>query len=66
MASVEPMWVSYEEAQKIVGLSRTTLYRACEAGHIKVARVGRSVRLERNSLLAYMQAAASEPIEGKR
>lgn len=66
MSTVEPIWVSYEEAQKIVGLSRTTLYRACEAGHIKVARVGRSVRLERNSLLNYMQRAAKEPIEGRR
>lgn len=48
-------WLSYEEARRLVGLSRTTLYRLVESGTVKGARVGRSVRINRVSLEKYME-----------
>ena len=48
-------WLSYEEARRVVGLSRTTLYRLVESGAVKGARIGRSVRINRASLKAYME-----------
>jgi len=48
-------WLSYEEARRLVGLSRTTLYRLVESGAVKGARIGRSVRISRVSLEAYME-----------
>ena len=48
-------WLSYEEARRLVGLSRTMLYRLVESGAVKGARIGRSVRISRVSLEAYME-----------
>jgi excisionase family DNA binding protein len=48
-------WISYEEARRLVGLSRTTLYRLVESGAVKGARIGRSVRINRASLEVYME-----------
>jgi excisionase family DNA binding protein len=44
-----------EAARRLVGSSRTTLYRLAKTGEIKVARIGRSVRLNRASLEEYME-----------
>jgi excisionase family DNA binding protein len=48
-------WLSYEEARCLVGLSRTTLYRLVESGAVRGARIGRSVRINRASLEAFMK-----------
>jgi excisionase family DNA binding protein len=48
-------WLSYEEAHRMVGLSRTTLYRLARSGEIRAAQIGRSVRLDRSSLEQFMQ-----------
>jgi excisionase family DNA binding protein len=58
---IEPMWVTYEEAQRLVGLGRTTLWRLVSAGEIKAARVGRAVRLNRRSLDEYLERHATQP-----
>ncbi len=47
-------WVTYKQAEEIAGLSRTTLRKLVEERTIKVKRVGRAVRINRESLDAYM------------
>jgi excisionase family DNA binding protein len=51
-------WISYAEATELVGLGRTTLWKLAGAGEIEVARVGRAVRINRQSLTAYMKRSA--------
>ena len=58
-----PTWVSYEEAGRLVGLGRTTLWRLVGAGEIEAAKVGRSVRLSRRSLEKFMERQADETKE---
>ncbi len=55
-------WITYEDAQRLTSLGRTTLWRICSAedSGIEVARVGRAVRINRSSLMAYMQHSAEE------
>ena len=55
---IEPKWITYEEAQRLVGLGHTTLWRLVKSGEIKSAQVGRAVRLSRHSVEAYMERAA--------
>ena len=57
---VKPKWISYEEARRLVGLGRTTLWRLASAGEIKTARVGRAVRINAASLEEYMERAAED------
>lgn len=57
---IEPEWITYEEAQRLVALGRTTLWRLVKSGEIRTARVGRSVRLNRRSLEDYFECEASE------
>ena len=51
-------WLTYAEAGALVGLSRVTLWKLIGAGEVKAARVGRAVRIDRQSLNAYMNRAA--------
>jgi hypothetical protein len=55
-------WVDYKQAQCLTSLGRTTLWRICSAedSGIEVARIGRAVRINRSSLMAYMQRSAEE------
>jgi excisionase family DNA binding protein len=55
-------WLTYEDAQSLTSLGRTTLWRICRAedSGIEVARVGRAVRISRSSLTAYMKRSAEE------
>ena len=57
---VAPRWITYEEAQRLTSLGRTTLWRICSADDsgIEVARVGRAVRISLPSLMAYMKRSA--------
>lgn len=57
-----PTWITYQEAQHLTSLGRTTLWRICRAedSEIEVAHVGRAVRINRASLLAYMKRSAEE------
>jgi excisionase family DNA binding protein len=59
-SSVSPSreWLSYAEAAELVGLGRTTLWKLAGAGELEVARVGRAVRINRESLTAYMKRSA--------
>ena len=51
-------WVSYPEAERYSGLSHTTLWRYVTTGHLKAARVGRSVRIHLPSLREFMERSA--------
>jgi excisionase family DNA binding protein len=53
-------WLSYAEAAALVGLGRTTLWKLAGAGELEVARVGRAVRINRESLTAYMKRSAGD------
>jgi excisionase family DNA binding protein len=55
---IKPEWITYEEAQRLTSLGRTTLWRIVKSGEVKTARVGRTVRLRRESLEDYMERAA--------
>ena len=48
-------WLTYKEAEQLVGLSRTTLWKLIGAGEIEHRKVGRAVRINRESLEAYMR-----------
>lgn len=60
-AEITHEWVTYREAEQIVGLSRTTLWKLIGAGEIECRCVGRAVRINRASLEAYMRRPA-EPL----
>ena len=47
--------LTYKEAEQLVGLSRTTLWKMISAGEIEHRKVGRAVRINRQSLEAYMK-----------
>ena len=48
-------WLTYKEAEKLVGLSRTTLWKLIGSGEIEHRKVGRAVRINRASLEEYMR-----------
>ncbi len=53
---VEPApYLTYAEVQRLYGLSRSTAWRAIKDGHLRAARVGRAVRINRESLDAFMR-----------
>lgn len=51
-------WLTYREAEQLVGLSRTTLWKLINSGEIEHRKVGRAVRINRESLEAYMRRDA--------
>ena len=53
-------WITYRQAEELSGLSRTTLWKLISAGDVEAARVGRAVRISRQSLEEYMQRATGE------
>ena len=57
-AEIVRNWLTYKEAEQLVGLSRTTLWKLISAGEIEHRRVGRAVRINRASLEAYMRDSA--------
>ena len=54
-SSVQKMWLSYPEARTYAGLGKTKLWEMIGAGEIKAARVGKAVRISRESLDEFMQ-----------
>jgi excisionase family DNA binding protein len=58
---ITPAWLNYKQAEAYSNLSRTTLWQLISARKIRAARIGRAVRIERDSLQAFMQQSADEP-----
>jgi excisionase family DNA binding protein len=59
--AITPAWLNYKQAEAYSNLSRTTLWQLINARKIKAARIGRAVRIERDSLQAFMEQSADEP-----
>jgi excisionase family DNA binding protein len=59
---VEAEWVDYPTAERYSGLSHTTLWRYVTRGHLKAARVGRSVRIHFPTLREFMEAASEKAV----
>jgi len=59
-AEVMREWVTYRQAEEIAGLSRTTLRKLADERELKIRRVGRAVRINRESLDAYMHNEVGE------
>ena len=53
-------WVSYAEAERLFGLSRTTFWRLAKEKKIRAARIGRAVRVECASVEAYLEQLADD------
>ena len=52
---VAPQWLRIKCAETYAGLGRSTLVRLINAGELKAAKVGRSVRISRVSIDEYME-----------
>jgi excisionase family DNA binding protein len=48
-------WLTYRRAQEYTSLSRTTLWGLVSSGEIEAARVGKAVRISRQSLDQFMR-----------
>jgi excisionase family DNA binding protein len=57
----EREWLTYRQAGELVGLSRTSLWQIINAGEVRAARVGRAVRINRQSLLDFMRRSSNLP-----
>ena len=53
---VRAEYVNYPDAERMTGLSRVTLWNHVKAGEIKASHVGRAVRINVESLRAFMQS----------
>ena len=60
MQTIEQAWLSYPEAERYTGLSRVTLWRAVSSSDLKVARIGRAVRMSRAELDRFMEQATAK------
>ncbi len=61
---VTPQWLRFAAAESYSGLGRSTLTRLIEAGDIKAAKVGKSVRINRTSIDEYMERQVHSGGEG--
>jgi excisionase family DNA binding protein len=57
---ITPAWLDYKQAEVYSNLSRTTLWQLINARKIRAARVGRAVRIERDSLQKFMERSSGE------
>jgi excisionase family DNA binding protein len=52
---VQPEWLRYPEAERYSGLGRSTLWKLVKDERIRAAKVGKAVRLSRQSIDSYME-----------
>jgi excisionase family DNA binding protein len=57
--AIAPAWLDYKQAEVFSSLSRTTLWELINARKIKAARIGRAVRIQRDSLQAFMEQSTA-------
>jgi excisionase family DNA binding protein len=58
--AITPRWLTYTQAETYANLSRTTIWQLIKARKIRAARIGRAVRIERESLQTFMERSADE------
>lgn len=56
---MEPELLDIATAGRILGVSRTTMYRLVSENRVPTVRIGRSVRIARRQLLALVDELAS-------
>ena len=56
--AITPAWLNYKQSEAYSGLSRTTLWQLINARKIKAARIGRAVRIERDSLQEFLERSS--------
>ena len=61
---VTPQWLRFPDAERYSGLGRTTLTKLIDAGEIKAAKVGKSVRINRTSIDEFMEQQSLGGHEG--
>jgi hypothetical protein len=55
-ADLEPLWLRPKSAAQLADLPISSFYAGpMRSGELEIARLGRSVRISRESLLAYLQ-----------
>jgi excisionase family DNA binding protein len=60
---VQPEWLRYPEAERYSGLGRSTLWKLIRDDHIRAAKVGKAVRINRHNLDEYMERQAYTGVE---
>jgi excisionase family DNA binding protein len=63
--SVEPALLRVDEAAQYLSLGRSKMYERIARGELPVIRIGRSVRVPRNALEAWIQAQVNEQNGGE-
>ena len=58
---IRPEWLRYSEAERYSGLGRSTLWKLVKDGDVRAAKVGKAVRLNRQSLDRYMEERSPIP-----
>jgi excisionase family DNA binding protein len=58
--AITPAWLNYKQSEAYSGLSRTTLWTLINERKIRAARIGRAVRIERDSLQAFMEHSTKD------
>ena len=58
--AIAPAWLNYKQAEAYANLPRTTLWQLINARKIRAARIGRAVRIERDSLQAFMEQSTED------
>jgi len=53
-------WGTYEDAERMCGLSRWTLWRLAKDGRIRAARIGGATRLDLDSIEAFLEERAAD------
>ena len=53
---VQPVFVSYRQAQELTGLSRGMLWGLVSSGKVEAAKVGTRVLIRRESLIHYLES----------
>ena len=56
-----PKVLTIDEAAESARVSTSTLRRAVKAGHLRVARLGRCVRILDEDLVAYLRSSTTTP-----
>ena len=52
---MEKLLYRIEEACIVTGLGRTKLYAEIKSGHLRVVRIGKSIRIPHDELVAYVK-----------
>ena len=55
MENLEREWISYRECTDLTGISRGAIWKLIGAGHVRAAKVGKKVLINRRSLEQYLQ-----------